>query len=219
MDHDLLTARPACFQRSARCVEPDICAGNKMSRDVHVVILDEHYFTGKLRMAGNLDNTLHESFALLISGMGLAGKNKLDRVVWMVHKFYDAVKVPKDQWRTFVCGKSSGKTECEDIGRKRLIEHSGGFCVTIRELSAKPLADEVNEVSSKVCSQRPQFLIRGEVPVFEPTPILGIHQLCCPVDTESLVPEFVRFRRRPAGSVDAIRDKPDGHFINASFRI
>ena len=79
VDGSLHPAGSARLERSAWGVQPDVAALHEVAGHLHVVVLEEHDPTTDVVSAGQLDELPDQLLALLVSGVGLPGKNDLNR--------------------------------------------------------------------------------------------------------------------------------------------
>ena len=64
--------------RPPRCVQPDVAAGDDRLRELDVVVLEEDDLSGDGRVAGELDDALHDVLARRVLRVGLACDDDLD---------------------------------------------------------------------------------------------------------------------------------------------
>ena len=55
--------------------------------------------------------------------MSLTGEDELDRTLGIAKNAEQAIRIPEEEVRAFVCGESPGKAEGEDIGIENLPGH------------------------------------------------------------------------------------------------
>ena len=64
-----------------------------MTRQMHVVVFQENDLVTHLRVTGKLEQSLDQFFAFVIFGMGLARKDKLNRIFFVIDDRYQAIRV------------------------------------------------------------------------------------------------------------------------------
>src|SRR5258706_9803122 len=61
------------FERTAWVVQPHVAAGNHLSGNVHVVVLNENQVTFEVAVLAQMDDVLDVSLAVVVARMGFAG--------------------------------------------------------------------------------------------------------------------------------------------------
>src|SRR5215471_1616236 len=115
VEHDLLAAGAGRFERTARIVEPNVHSLNEVTPKVYVIVFDEQDLAGKRGVAHQLSDLLQDSFARIIVGMGLAGKNELDRRLRIVDERVDHRNVLQNQIGALVSCKPASKPDSQSV--------------------------------------------------------------------------------------------------------
>src|SRR5687767_6702289 len=81
------------FERAARIIEPNVAAGNHLTRDMHVIVLDKDEPAFEFAVFAEMNDVLNETLPFIVARMGLARENKLNRPVRVVGEFYDVFEL------------------------------------------------------------------------------------------------------------------------------
>src|SRR3954466_1404947 len=141
----LLSACARSFEWPARVIEPNITAGHHLSRDVHVVILDEYEGTFEFTIFAQVNNVLNVTLAFIITGMCLAGENKLDWSRCIAGEANNLFKLLEDQRRSLVSRKSPGETNGEGVRIQQLVESNKIALAETLPLDQQTTAGELDQ--------------------------------------------------------------------------
>ncbi len=129
-----------------RSVQPHIHALNKMAGHIVVVVFHKDYTLSVLWVAADLRHSLQNAFSLVISGVGLTGKNNLDRSVGVSHQPCEAFRLRQDQVSPFIRRKAPGRTYCKHMWIQSFLKFRNAFAFTSPlRLQDKTPAHEANE--------------------------------------------------------------------------
>ena len=119
VQHDLLSARAARFERPPRVVQPDVDALHEVPADVDVVVLDEHHLAGEARVARQPRDLLQHLLARAVVRMRLAGEDELDRHLRVVDERGDRFEVLQDQVGALVGGEAPREADRQRVEAQR----------------------------------------------------------------------------------------------------
>ena len=112
----LLAGCSGSFERTGRCVQPDVDTRYQATGQLHVIVLKENNLTQELGTAGNLDNLLDESLTGTVVRVSLTGKEELDGIVGVVDNLGQTIEVGKQQVGTLVGSEATAETDEQRIG-------------------------------------------------------------------------------------------------------
>src|SRR5215469_11203324 len=109
-----------------------------------------------------MDDLLDEAFAVVIPGMGLPRKYKLNGPVPVLAKFHDVIKLLEDERRALIRGKPARETNRQGIGIEQMVEANEiAGRHTCRHVKGTA-ADKLNHFTPLPITQCPQLLVRNE---------------------------------------------------------
>ena len=115
----LHAAGAAGLVRPARRVEPDIDPLDQVTRDAHVIVLDEHDSIPEFRPACIVDDLADQLLSGIVPGMGLAGKDHLHRPFPIPNDPGQPVHITEQERGPLV----GSKPPCKADGQRFRVEH------------------------------------------------------------------------------------------------
>ena len=119
VEHHLLAAGAARFERPPRIVEPDVDPLDEVAADVDVVILDEEQLAGESRIADQPRDLLQDLLAGPIVWMRLAREDQLHRHLRIVEQRDGRFEILQDQIGAFVGGEAPREADGQRVEAQR----------------------------------------------------------------------------------------------------
>ena len=214
VEHDLLAAGAAGFERPPRVVQPHVDALHEVTADVDVVVLDEQDLAGKPRVAHQPRDLLQDGLARPVVRMGLSGEHQLDRHLWIVHERHDGLDVLENQIGPLVGGEPARESDRQRVHAQRPPQLSDEFRRLLPLLGAlhRPPPRDVDQLHLQRLMRLPQLAV---VDVVDRFPEARLAAASRPVGAQMPVVELVHLRREPGVGVNAVGDVADRHAIFA----
>ena len=135
--------------------------------------------------------------------MGFPGEHELDGELLVVNDFRETFQIGEQQVCTFVCGKTTCKTNDKRVGVNLVdnLHHCRGITLVGKPFGLEIAFYEIDEFVLERASHVPDFLIldfEDTLPVFR---IIGMFEHLCP---EFFHVELLPFRSSPCRHVDAV---------------
>src|SRR5262249_40581044 len=146
-----------------------------------------------------MDDVLDVAFAVIIAGMGLAGKNELDGPRTITRKADDVLELLEDQWRTLVGRKAPGKSDGQRVGIQQLVKRDEialGMALNGRMQSP---TRKLDQLPAQFVTEGPDLLIRDESRVGHLLPEIRRIDGSVPTGPGSLGPKSRRVTRGKLG--------------------
>src|SRR5688572_15089972 len=127
-----------------------------------VIVFDKDEVSFQLAVFAEMNDMLDEAFALVIAGMGFAGKNELERAFLVLHQSDNVLELLKNEGSAFVSGEAARKANGQGIGVQQLIE---GDKVSLGEplsLDQEAAAGEFDQLAAQTITQRPDLFVGNE---------------------------------------------------------
>src|SRR5436190_670926 len=90
---------------------------------MHIIILDEDQVPLQLAELAEVNYALNVAFALVVARMGLACKNKLNRLLAIRNQLHHVFELFENKRRPLVGRKSAGEPNRQRIGIQQGIKH------------------------------------------------------------------------------------------------
>src|SRR6185369_4721648 len=199
-------------QRTPRVVQPNIDSLDEVTSHIDVVVLDEYDFVGELWVPHQLSNLLQHAFAWFIARMCLSGKDKLHRILGIVHHRCQSFDVSENQVCALIGCEATGKTDGQCIRTEHAAQCLQIFfrLSTTRRLLDCTFANEINKTRLQVEVRLPKLAVINAVNTL---PGRGLAATLMPVGPEMTIVEAKHLRSDPSRHVDAVSNVPDGDFI------
>src|ERR1043165_10159468 len=110
------------FQGTPGCVEPNITPGNHLARHVHIIVFQKYQITLQIAVFAEVNDELDKAFALVVTGMSLAGENKLDWPRCIASQAHYVAQLMENQRRAFVGREPSRKTDSQRVGVQQVVK-------------------------------------------------------------------------------------------------
>jgi hypothetical protein len=112
---------------AARVVEPDVDALHEVAGDSNVVVLQHEDAAGQSWRAAAREDVLDDALARSVRGVGLAGKDDLDRALLVEDQSRQAFLVGEQQRRALVSGEAASESNCQNPrveGGREVLQHA-----------------------------------------------------------------------------------------------
>jgi hypothetical protein len=157
---------------------------------VDVVVFQKHEPPGKPRIVPQVSDFLDEVLARLVGGMGLAGKDHLDRPLRVVDQRGKPVQHAEEQVSPLVRGEAPGEADRERVGVEQRAGRLNRFVWFIPAAGLPPdaPAHKVQEAVLQVAVRFPQL---ARVDVVQALPDFGVAHPLLPVAAQHAVVQKV----------------------------
>ncbi len=217
VDGRLHTGRAAGLKRSAGGVQPDVRPLKQVTRQMHVVIFKEHKALADGRAVGELEQLFDEVLALIVTRMGLAGKNELNRAAGVVDDGLQALGVLNQQESAFVGSESARERDGQDVRVKGFFHRFENLAGSIAALILldQPFPAGAHQARTVQFVSPPELFIVYLIDALDVVRALGTQK---PIRPEVAVEEVSEFMRHERGDVHAVGDVRNRYFLHRPAR-
>ncbi len=214
----LLSRGAGSLLRTGRSIHPNIHALNQPFGEGNVIAGQENDLADEAILLGYLDDLLDEILPCLVGGMGLAGKEELNRTLRIVHDRVQPVQIAEEQRRSLVGGEPPSETDGQyviaqvvldgdDLARRVVVAKSG---------IADPFLHDPDQACLQGFPDRPDLLVRNLVDFFKALLVIVMGR---EFRTEDPRMHLFPFGSSPGRIMDPVRDIADEQFLRQVTRV